>query len=470
MEPIKISDVCGAAGGELAAGDGQRRIERISTDTRTLARGDFFIALRGKNYDGHDHIGSALERGSLGIMYDHEFLYSGGGSEKVKEASLVKVSDTMTGFHDIARWYRKRFQIPLIAVTGSNGKTTTKEMIRTIASGRYSVLASEGTFNNQFGVPLTLMNLERRHEVAVLEIGMNARGEIKRLAGIACPTIGVVTNVGPAHLEFLRSVENVAASKAELLDSISSQGGGTAILNCDDPLVSRMGERNGVEVRTFGMKRGADVRGESVREEEGRVSARIRFRKSGRAVTMVLPVAGVHNVYNALAAAAVCEMLGMDPDEMAERLADFRTPPMRTQVLHRGGIVVINDAYNANPASMRAAIETLAAMRARGKKVLVAGDMRELGEAADEAHGAVGRLAAERGIDLLIAVGEYRMRIAEAAHRSGMPPDAVITCSTVHEAAQALNAHTGEGDCVLLKASRRVGLEDVLKEWLETSS
>ena len=465
MEPITISDVCGAAGGELVTGDGQRRIERISIDTRTMARGDFFIALRGKNYDGHDHIGIAVERGSSGIMYDHEFSYSGEGRETVRGAALVKVSDTMTGFHDIACWYRKRFHIPLVAVTGSNGKTTTKEMIRTIASGRFSVLASEGTFNNQIGVPLTLLNLERRHAVAVLEIGMNSRGEIKKLAGIARPTIGVVTNVGQAHLEFLRSVENVAASKAELLDSMSSQGGGVAILNCDDPLVARMGGRDGIEVRTFGMERGADVRGESVRAEGGRVSARVRFKKSGRAVTMTLPVTGVHNVYNALAAAAVCETLGVDPDEMAERLANFQTPPMRTQVLHKGGIVVINDAYNANPASMRAAIETLAAMRVLGKRVLVAGDMLELGEAADEAHGAVGRFAAERGIELLIAVGEHRMRIADAARQSGMPPDAVITCRTLHDAARALTARAGEGDCVLLKASRRVGLEEVLKEW-----
>jgi len=354
-----------------------------------------------------------------------------------------------------------------VAVTGSNGKTTTKEMIRTIASTRFSVLASEGTFNNFVGVPLTLLRLEAWHTLAVLELGMNARGEIRRLAEIAAPEIGVVTNVGPAHLEFLGTLENVAAAKAELLDAMAAPGRGrgrTAILNLDDPRVAAMGAGAGLALKTFGMTEGADVRAEDVRANESGVSFLMRFRRAGRAVRVTLPVYGVHNVSNALAAAAACEELGIDPEEIAGALRGMRLPPMRMEALSRDGVTVINDAYNANPASMRAAVETLAAMKTRGRRILVIGDMLELGGASDEAHREVGTLAARRGIDVLVAVGPLSAHAADAAAAAGMPPGSVARCAGAREAAEALWAIAREGDCVLLKASRRMGLEKILEE------
>ena len=464
MEPISIDDALEATSGELVAGDRGGHICSITTDTRKLIRGDFFIPLKGRNFDGHDYLDAALERGCSGSIFARALSDAGMRRWSARGAVLIRVGDTRAALQGLAKRYRERFRIPLIAVTGSNGKTTTKDMMVAIASGRFSVLCSEGTFNNDVGVPLTLLRLEGGHSLAVLEIGMSGRGEIGRLAGIAGPGIGVITNVGPAHLEFLGTIEGVAASKAELLEAMRARGGGVAVLNCDDPYVSRMGRGLSLRVKTFGMGPGADVRGESVRAEGARVRFSMRFRRAERAVTVTIPAAGIHNVYNALAAAAACEELGIEPGEIAERLGGVRLPPMRMELFSRGGITVINDAYNANPASMRAALETFRGMAVDGKKILVMGDMLELGAAADRAHREIGRLAVECGVDLLIAVGELSALAAEAAREAGMADGNVVLCARAGEAASVLRERGREGDCVLLKASRRIGLEQILKE------
>lgn len=465
MEPIGIDEALEATSGELVAGDRRGSIRSIATDTRKLKRGDFFVPLKGNIFDGHDYLDEALERGCAGGMFARAVSDADAKRWSTRGAVLIRVRDTLAGLQALAKRYRERFLIPLIAITGSNGKTTTKEMVVAISSGRFSVLGSEGTFNNDVGVPLTLLRLERNHSLAVLEIGMNARGEIGRLAGLAGPGIGVITNVGPAHLQFLGTIEEVAASKAELLEAMPAAGGGVAVLNCDDRYVSRMGEGFGFKVKTFGMGSGADVRGESVRPGAGRVRFSMRFVRAGRAVAVTLPVAGVHNVYNALAAAAACEELGIQPEEIAERLGAVRLPPMRMEMLDRNGITVINDAYNANPASMYAALDTLRGMAVSGKRILVMGDMLELGAAAEAAHREIGRLAPERGVDLLIAVGEQSALAAEAAREAGMSAGNVVSCRCVREAASVLGERAREGDCVLLKASRRIGLEKILDEW-----
>jgi UDP-N-acetylmuramoyl-tripeptide--D-alanyl-D-alanine ligase len=464
MEPIAIREALRAISGELVAGAGAGRITSISTDTRSLAPGDFYIALKGTRYDGHVFLGEAAERGAAGLVYAAAVPAEQLGTWAARGMTLIRVRDTLAALQDLARWYRRGFTIPIVAVTGSNGKTTTKEMIRTVASGRFSVLCSEGSFNNHVGVPLTLLRLESVHSLGVVEMGMNARGEIARLAGIAAPDIGVVTNVGPAHLEFLGSVDNVAASKAELLEVMSSAGGagGVAILNCDDPRVARMGSRTGLRVRTFGTSPDADVRAERVRAERAAVSFSMVFARPGRRVGVTMPVIGMHNVYNALAAAAVCEVLEMEPDEIARSLGELRLPAMRMELLSRDGVVLINDAYNANPDSMRAAVDALAGMSVGGRRILVMGDMLELGAAAGDAHTEIGRIAAERGIDLLIAVGEHSARAAAAAREAGMPEESVVWCPGVHEAAAALAERARPGDCVLLKASRRMGLERII--------
>jgi UDP-N-acetylmuramoyl-tripeptide--D-alanyl-D-alanine ligase len=467
MEPISIAEVLSASSGTLVAGTDTGVVGAVCTDTRKLRPGDLFIALEGRNFNGHDYLAEAVGKGCRGIVYSRKVTAEDAAAWGARGVALIRVSDTLDAFAHIAHRYRRRFELPLVAVTGSNGKTTTKEMIRTIASTRFSVLASEGTFNNFVGVPLTLLRLEAWHTLAVLELGMNARGEIRRLAEIAAPEIGVITNVGPAHLEFLETLENVAAAKAELLDAMAAPGRGrgrTAILNLDDPRVAAMGAGAGLALKTFGMAEGADVRAEDVHAGESGVGFLMRFRKAGRAVRVTLPVFGVHNVSNALAAAAACETLGIDPEQIAGALRGMRLPPMRMEALSRGGVTVINDAYNANPDSMRAAVETLAAMKTRGRRILVIGDMLELGGASDRAHREIGALTARRGIDALIAVGPHSASAADAAAGAGMPPGSVVRCAGAREAAEALWAIAREGDCVLLKASRRMGLEKILEE------
>jgi UDP-N-acetylmuramoyl-tripeptide--D-alanyl-D-alanine ligase len=464
MEPIGIGEALEATSGELVAGDRGGSICSLSTDTRKLKCGDFFIPLKGNKYDGHDYLDEALARGCSGSMFARAVSDDDVRGWSARGVALIRVGDTLAALQGLAQRYRERFRIPLIAITGSNGKTTTKEMVIAIASGRFSVLGSEGSFNNDVGVPLTLLRLERNHSLAVLEIGMNARGEIGRLAGLAGPGIGVITNVGPAHLKFCGTIEEVAASKAELLGAMSARGGGVAVLNRDDPYVSRMGRGLSLVVKTFGMGPGADVCGESVRPEPGRVRFSMRFRRSARPVAVTIPGVGVHNVYNALAAAAACEELGIEPGEIAERLGAVRLPPMRMELVNIKGITVINDAYNANPASMRAALETLKGMAVGGKRILVMGDMLELGAAAEAAHREIGRLAAGCGVDLLIAVGEQSAFAAEAARGAGMSAGNVVSCPCVREAASVLGERAGEGDFVLLKASRRIGLEKILEE------
>ncbi len=465
MEPISIDEALAATAGELVAGDRRVAICSITTDTRNLNRGDFFIPLKGKKFDGHDYLGVALERGCSGAVYSRSFPGAEIGRWSSSGAALVRVDDTLKALQQLAKRYRERFRMPLVAITGSNGKTTTKDMVVAIASGAFSALGSEGTFNNDVGVPLTLLRIERRHSIAVLELGMNARGEIARLAGLAAPTIGVITNVGPAHLEFLGTMEEVAASKAELLEAMVMRGGGVAVLNCDDPYVSHMGKRSNLRVKTFGLGAGADVRGESVHAGDGKVRFSMRFRRARHPFAVAIPAVGVHNVYNALAAAAVCEELGMEPGEIAGRLGDVRLPSMRMEVFVRRGITVINDAYNANPASTRAALEAFKGMAADGKKILVMGDMLELGAAAERAHRDIGRAAVECGVDLLITVGELGALAAAEARAAGMSGDGVVLCADALEAASVLRARAIRGDCVLLKASRRIGLEKVLEEW-----
>ncbi|MEJ2745606.1 MAG: UDP-N-acetylmuramoyl-tripeptide--D-alanyl-D-alanine ligase, partial [bacterium] len=462
MEPISIDEALAVTAGELVAGDGRAGICSITTDTRGLSRGDFFIPLKGKRFDGHDYLDVALDGGCSGAVCSRLLTDADIRKWSSSGAVLIRVDDTLRALQQIAKRYRERFQIPLVAITGSNGKTTTKDMVAAIAAGSFSVLGSEGTFNNDVGVPLTLLRLERHHSLAVLELGMNSRGEIARLAGIAAPTIGVITNVGPAHLEFLGTVEEVATSKAELLEAMVMHNGGVAVLNCDDPYVSHMGKRLNLKVKTFGMGPGADVRAESVHAAWGEVKFLLSFKGNSRPLAVAVPVVGVHNVYNALAAAAVCEELGMEPGEIAERLRDVRLPPMRMETSVIRGITVINDAYNANPASTRAALEAFKGVAAGGKKILVMGDMLELGASAERAHREIGHSVVECGLDLLIAVGELGAFAAEGAKQAGMSDAGVVTCADAREAASVLQERASEGDCVLLKASRRVGLERVL--------
>ncbi|MFO7768110.1 MAG: UDP-N-acetylmuramoyl-tripeptide--D-alanyl-D-alanine ligase [bacterium] len=428
----------------------------VSTDSRTVRKGDLFIALKGERFDGHDFVGEALRRGAHAAVVDEEWLTSQ-DRRAVRGKPLIGVPDTLEALQELARYHRRRMGIPLIGVTGSNGKTTTKEMTASVLGGRFRVLKSEASFNNHIGVPLTLLRLRRAHEAAVLELGTNHPGEIAELCRIAAPSAGIITNVGPVHLEFLGDEEGVARAKGELADAIGRDG--FLVLNADDERVMGLASRTPARKVTFGFSEGADVRPEGL---ELRGGAFARFLLRGERVRLRVP--GRHNVHNALAAAAAGFAMGCEPAEVREGLESYRGTAWRGELVRTGGLLVLNDAYNANPVSTARALDLLAEWQ-NGKprrKVAVLGDMLELGEAAPEAHAEAGRRAAAAAVDLLVAVGSHAEEMARAAEASGLDAERIETGRDVEGAWSVLQQRLRSGDLVLLKGSRAVGLEQLV--------
>ncbi|HTZ96629.1 MAG TPA: UDP-N-acetylmuramoyl-tripeptide--D-alanyl-D-alanine ligase [Terriglobales bacterium] len=429
-----------------------------SIDSRTIRPGELFFAVKGDHLDGHDFVAQALDRGALAavVRSDQIVRYSAKGA-------LLSVGDTLVALQTLGASVRRLWGKNVVGITGSTGKTTTKEAIAHVLSGRLRVLKSEGNFNNHFGLPLMLLKLEPQHDIAVIEMGMSHAGEITALAKIAQPEIGVVTNVAPVHLEFFNSVADIARAKYELVESLPS--GGTAVLNADDEYVSQFGRDFHGKVVLYGTKPIADIRAENIRH----------FGPDGSSFELVvgscrepakLPLVGVHNIYNALAAVAVGLERGLTPSEAADRLASLAPADKRGQVLQLGNITVINDCYNSNPKALDAMVDTLAAMPAK-RRIVVAGEMLELGQTGPELHRLSGAHMAEKKIDLLLGVRGLAKDMVEAARKSGMKAEFVTTSE---EAGQWLAKETRAGDIVLLKASRGVKLEKALETWKSMAS
>jgi UDP-N-acetylmuramoyl-tripeptide--D-alanyl-D-alanine ligase len=349
----------------------------------------------------------------------------------------------------------------LVGITGSNGKTTTKEMLAGILKQRGPVLKNEGNLNNHIGVPLTLLKLEERHRTAVVEMGMSAIGEIDLLARLASPDVGVITNIGPAHLEFLGTMDGVAEAKAELL--VNLRANGTAVLNADDPYFETLKAKCISRVVSYGIDHKADVAAVDISQGSdftdftlvtGGARAKIRLRTIGR-----------HNIYNALAAAAAAIAVGIPIDTVKYGLDDFTPVPMRSEVRVMKGRTVLADCYNANPGSVKAALETLVSVKQNKKCVAVLGDMLELGESSADEHRAIGAAAARLGVDVLITVGTMSKHILEGAHRAGMPRARLMAAANHAEAAEMLAAHSRNGDAVLIKGSRGMKMEKILEEF-----
>jgi len=452
-----------ATGGSIIFGERTGCCRGISTDSRKTERENLFVALQGKNFNGHDFIKRALIKGAAGIITSSrdslkhaQHILKG----KRQKPFFIQVPDTLTAYQEIARSYRKKFHPTVIGVTGSNGKSTTKEMIASVAESRYSTLKNKGNFNNHIGLPMTLFNLHGEIEVAVLEMGMSNIGEIKRLCEISVPSIGVVTNVGIAHLG---SIDKVREAKGELISYLGEKG--TAILNNDDPNVSSYRERCAGRVITFGIKNEADIRA-GIISREGR-GHKIRLRYEGDKREMTLPAPGFHNIYNALAAAAAGIALNIGLDEISEALESYSPLPMRMEYIRVGNVLIINDAYNANPSSMQAAIKTLSAMSEKGKKILVAGDMLELGDKSDEAHREMARMAVQEGIDYLFSLGDKSHIAAKEAMSSGMARDRVYRCEDLMETVLILDEELEDGDCVMIKGSRGMKMERIVEELIQ---
>jgi UDP-N-acetylmuramoyl-tripeptide--D-alanyl-D-alanine ligase len=422
-----------------------------SIDSRTIRPGELFFAVKGENLDGHDFVGQALEKGAVAAVVSQE-------NSPRSDVPLIRVDDTLLALQTLATAVRRLWGKSLIGVTGSTGKTTTKEAIAHVLGTRYRVHKSEGNFNNHFGLPLMLLKLEPEHEVAVVELGMSHAGEITALGKIAQSEIGVVTNVAPVHLEFFDSVAGIARAKYELIESLPPTG--TAVLNADDEYVSQFGRDFRGKVVTYGLGALANVRAENI-ESRGQEGSIFEVVVGNSRETVKLPLLGEHNVYNALAAVAVGVDSGLTLGEAAAALASLEAADKRGQVVQVGNITVINDCYNCNPTALRAMTDALANMPAK-RRIVVAGAMLELGPTEEDLHRECGRYIAAKKIDLLLGVRGAAQQMVEAAKQAGMQAEFV---NTPEEAGEWLARETRDGDVVLMKASRGVKLERALETW-----
>lgn len=454
-----LEDLLGATGGELLGNARPAGFPGISTDTRHLRPGELFVALRGEHHDGHAFVAEALRQGAGGVLVEQAKAEAVTGLlAAAGEAAGIAVADTLQALGDLARFHRRRRRAFVLAITGSNGKTTTRRMTVAVLGQRFAVLEPERNWNNLIGVPLTLFRLEPRHEAAVLELGTNRPGEIARLTEICIPDAGLITNIGPAHLEGLGSLDGVLAEKSALLRGLAS--GGRAVLNADDPRLLRLARQCGREVLLFGLHPEARVRAvEITLEAEGTTFELVT--EAGHA-RVRLPAPGAFLVGNALAAAAAGRLLGLSPEEIAAGLAAFRPAPGRLEVRRLpGGVTVIDDTYNANPASVEAAVATLTALRGASRGIVVLGEMRELGPAAAALHRELGRLAAQSGAARLFACGPWREEVAAGAVAAGLAAAAIATGAR-EEIGAALAAEVRGGDWVLVKGSRAAGMEAIV--------
>jgi UDP-N-acetylmuramoyl-tripeptide--D-alanyl-D-alanine ligase len=449
MMTMDVRTIAAVTGGQILHNGADLMVSGYSTDSRTLQPGDLFIPLRGEHFDGHDYLAQAVRNGAAACL-----------SEEVVAGltiPVVQVRDTLQALGDLAAAVRQRFAAPVIGVTGTSGKTTTKEMLAAVLARTGPGLKSAGNFNNLIGVPLTLFGLLPEHQWAVIEMGMSARGEIARLAQVAAPQIGVITNVGAGHLETLGGISGVARAKGELF--IALPPGGTALINADDPEIGRLPLANGVRRVRFGTNPEAQVRASGIFAVDGAVHFTLHLPEVS--VPVQLPVPGRHNVQNALAAAAAAWVLDVPAADIAAGLADFRPCPGRMELIEMpGDILILEDSYNANPLSMRAALDALHDLGRRGRRLAVLGDMLELGPAARDLHFEVGTMVAERA-DWLMTLGDLAREIAAGAVASGLAAERVFCAATVEELYQRLRDVLQPGDRLLVKGSRGMRMERI---------
>jgi UDP-N-acetylmuramoyl-tripeptide--D-alanyl-D-alanine ligase len=421
-----------------------------SIDSRTLNPGDLFFALAGDRFDGHNYVQTALEKGAVAAVVQAE------RSANADPQRLLQVDDTLKALQSLGKAARRLWGKPLLAVTGSAGKTTTKDLLAHLLSTQFRVMKTSGNLNNHIGLPLQLLRLEPEHELAVVEMGMNHAGEIRALGEIAHHDVALVTAVAPVHLEFFDSLADIARAKYEIIETLYP--GAVAVLNADDEYVSQFGRDFRGKVITFGLRRAADVSAENVQLKGAEGSSFDLVTGSVRE-HVAFPLVGEHNIYNALAAAAAAMDRGISPSQAAQALAQVQPAEKRGQVLELAGATVINDCYNSNPRALNAMIDTLASMPAR-RRILLAGEMLELGPTGEALHRDCGRHAAEKKIDVVIGVRGIAKALAEAACGSGVQAQFM---ETPEEAGEWLARELRAGDAVLLKASRGVKLERALE-------
>ncbi len=445
---LTIREVREATGGRLLNGSEKGKVTGVSTDSRTVKRGDLFFALQGPKFDGHDYLKEVFRRGAAGAVVSRPVRFG---------KNIVQVSDPLKALGDLAHHWRKRFPIPVVAVTGSNGKTTTKDLIAAILGTSLRLVKTEGNFNNQIGLPLTLFRLNRKSEAAVLEMGMNHPKEIDRLGEIAEPQVGVITVIARAHLEGVGGIGAIARSKAELLTHLPRNG--LAVLNADDASTSILKKYLRSPVVTFGQTPRATVRLLSTKID-GFKGIRFSVSLKGRRHPFQIPLIGRHNVSNALAAIAVADHFGIPIHRIRRALARFSAPSKRMERVSIGSIDLVNDSYNANPDSTCAALESLKEMGKGRRRVAVLGEMLELGRHAGSGHREVGESAA-RSVQCLFAVGPHAQEMMRGARKGGLSKGAAF--SSMEEMIPPLLSELRAGDLVLIKGSRGMKMERVVE-------
>src|SRR5262245_5290052 len=453
--PFRARDAVAWTAGTLARGGADALLAGVSIDSRTVAAGELFVAIAGRRHDGHDHLEAAVGRGAAGALVARGRALPPGLPGGL---AVVAVDDTTRALGALAAGHRAGFSGALVAITGSNGKTTTKEMCGAILAAAGPCLRTAGNLNNQFGLPLTLLRRSAGHRFAVVEIGMNHRGEIAPLATIARPTVAVVTNVGTAHIEHLGSRDEIAREKGDLLAALGPQG--TGVIPADDDFAAALAGRMRGRLLRFGRGAGADVRAGRV-EAEG-AGFRFELATPFGAAPVFVPGFGETAVANALAAAAAALAAGASLEHVAEGLAGHL--PVAGRLERRelpGGAVLIDDSYNANPQSMEVALRMLAAAPVSGRRIAVLGDMGELGPTSDKAHGEAGRLAAQLGLDRLFALGRQAECVAAGAREAGMGAAGIHVAESHEELARRLQAELAAGDWVLVKGSRSMHMERI---------
>lgn len=447
---FNLKDIIEFIEGEVIPVNIPQKVKGFSIDSRTIEKGNIFIAVKGNSFDGHDFIGEALSRGAAAVILSER--------ERVKNfcsGNFIIVKDTLETLGRIASFIRKNSEIPFICITGTNGKTTVKNMVSEILAKKYNVLRSKKSFNNLFGVALTLFELKDFHEIAVLEIGTNSPGEIDCLAEILKPDIGVITNIGYGHVEAFKDLAGVFREKSALLRHLSCEG--LAVLNKDDDFLSANYERRAKTIY-FGTSKSSDLLISDIKKEKEGYS----FQLNGR--SYFLTVCGRHNIHNAAAAVSVAEYLGVEYDIIKSVLDGILLPEMRLSKVKIGNILFVNDAYNANPSSFLSALDALKFDMIAGQKGIIAGDMLELGNCTRELHSLVGKKMAELNFDFFIALGKRASIMLDAAVSAGMPAEKVQVVSSHDDAAEILKKFAEkENTVVLLKGSRMSRMEDVIK-------
>lgn len=466
MQSIKCNEVIKAIDGKLISGKNDTEFVNVSTDSRTIRNGELFIPIKGERFDGHDYIEHAFQSGAAGAITERDAaeIYKSDNGIDFGEKTIIKVDDTLKALRNLASYYRQKFKIPFIGITGSVGKTSTKDMISCILMQEYNVLKTEGNLNNEIGLPLTIFNLEPYHEVAVVEMGMSSIGEISRLTSIVHPKIAVITNIGMSHIEKLGSRQNILKAKMEILEGVPKDG--LVVLNGDDNLL--YGLKGFLDKHTvyYGMDEGLDYQAYNI-QNAGESGVYFNITIKNKEYKIHVPIPGVHNIHNALAALVIGIEMGVPVDEIIEGIRLFTPDKMRLNIVSHKGFKIINDTYNANPQSMEAALRVLKDINSINgnsprRRIAVLGDMLELGDWSYDAHFNLGKFSVSLGIDYIITVGQDGKNIAKGALEAGAGHEKVKSFSDNIEVSEFLKGFISDDDVILVKGSRGMKMEEIV--------